>query len=170
MTTNKHQQQLQDFLRLSTLTPGLYAPSEAVKAAQLVGVFAGDTPLLLTGAAGDAGSIAQAEAFCQSQAFAAVLEVLGIKDLLALKSVSASSLDWPESCEAVVAAESGVVEDGAGQGDLMMINFSGFKELTLLLCVNSELARIIDPEAPEMDDGSLIKLFSQQGVQVLKLH
>ncbi len=49
-----------------------------------------------------------------------------------------------------------IILTGAGgddQGDLQMINLYPHNDLTTLLYVNTELARIIDPNAPDMDDG-----------------
>lgn len=168
--SNKYQSLLKDYLQASTLTPGLYKPSNAVKAAQLVGVFADDRPLLLTGAAGDVGSETQAQAFCTSREFSAALQALNVTGELQVKSIGGADLDWPETCEAVVASNAGEIEDGVGQGDLMMINLSQYKELTVLLCVISDLATIIDPKAPKLDDGTLIAQFADDNLQVLQLH
>lgn len=168
--SNKYQDLLKGYLQASTLTPGLYKPSEAVKAADLVGVFAGERPLLLTGASGDPGSERQAQAFCESREFSVALQALNIGDDIQVKSVRGLDLDWPETCEAVVASNAGEIEDGVGQGDLMMINLSQYKELTVLLCVISELASIIDAKAPKLDDGTLIEQFAQDNLQVLQLH
>lgn len=168
--SNKYQSLLKDYLQASTLTPGLYKPSDAVKAAQLVGVFADDRPLLLTGAAGDVGSETQAQAFCASREFSAALQALNVTGELQVKSIGGADLYWPETCEAVVASNAGEIEDGVGQGDLMMINLSQYKELTVLLCVISDLATIIDPKAPKLDDGTLIAQFADDNLQVLQLH
>lgn len=168
--SSKYQELLKNYLKTSTLTPGLYKPSDAVKSAQLVGVFAGDRPILLTGASGDEGSEAQAQAFCQSREFATALQALNITGVVQVKSSADCEIKWPDVCEAVVASKAGETEDGAGEGDLMMINMSQYKELTVLLCVISELASIIDPKAPKLDDGTLIEQFAQDNLQVLQLH
>lgn len=168
--TNKNQSLLKEYLKASTLTPGLYKPSDAVKSANLVGVFAGDQTLLLTGASGDTGSETQAQVFCESQEFSAALQALNVSGEIHVKRVAGCDIEWPDVCEAVVASKAGETEDGAGEGDLMMINMSQYKELTVLLCVISELASIIDPKAPKLDDGTLIEQFAQDNLQVLQLH
>lgn len=168
--SNKSQSLLQQYLKASTLTPGLYKPSDAVKSANLVGVFSGNRPVLFTGASGDTGSEAQAQAFCESREFAAALQALNISESIQVRNSADCNFEWPEICEAVVASKAGESEDGAGEGDLMMINFSPYKELTVLLCVIGELASIIDAKAPKLDDGTLIEQFAQDNLQVLQLH
>lgn len=168
--SNKYQSLLKNYLKASTLTPGLYKPSDAVKSAHLVGIFSGDSPILLTGASGDTGSEDQAQAFCESREFSVALQALNITGDIKVKHTGDCDVEWPEVCEAVVASKAGETEDGAGEGDLMMINLSQYKELTVLLCVISELASIIDPKAPKLDDGTLIEQFAQDNLQVLQLH
>tara|TARA_B100000809_G_scaffold253918_1_gene290511 strand:+ start:675 stop:1184 length:510 start_codon:yes stop_codon:yes gene_type:complete len=167
---DKYQSLVEAYLKASSLTPGIYTPSAAVKSADLVAVFVGTQAVLLTGASSDAGSVLQAESFCQLNAFVAAMQVLKLDGPIEYKKINGSDLEWPDVCEAVVASTSGAVEDSAGEGDLMMINLTAYKELTVLLCINTELARIIDPKAPMMDDGILTAQFGSDNVQVLQLH
>ena len=168
--SNKYQSLVELYLKASSLTPGIYTPSAAVKSADLVAVFVGTKAVLLTGASSDVGSVLQAESFCQLNAFAAAMQAVKFNGSIEYKKLNGSELEWPDVCEAVVASTPGEAEDGAGEGDLIMINLTAYKELSVLLCITTELARIIDPKAPMMDDGSLTAQFGGDNVQVLQLH
>lgn len=168
--SNQYQSLVETYLKASSLTPGIYVPSDAVKSTDLAAVFVGTKAVLLTGASSDAASVAQAESFCQMSAFATAMQALKLEGPIVFKKINGSELEWSGLCEAVVASTPGEAEDGAGQGNLMMINLTPYKELTVLLCINTELARIIDPKAPMMDDGSLTAQFGSDNVQVLPLH
>lgn len=126
--------------------------------------------MILTGPSTDKNSFMQAQAFCQSKAFQAALKSLGVDQPLTAEKIKGSELDWPASCEAVVASESGVFERGDGEGDLMMLSLFPNRSLTILLCVNTELARIIDPSAPVMDDGLILADLAKDLPQILKFH
>lgn len=166
---NNYQNQLQEFLKASTVTPGLYSPSHSVRFGDHVAVMVDGSPILLTGPAGDQESISQAEAFVSSKAFSQAVKALDISGDLSVEAVSGESISWPSSCEAVVQSEPGVVES-SGDGGLMTINLSQHRGLTTLLCTNTELARIIDPEAPEMCDGRILPQLAQKHTGTLKFH
>lgn len=147
------QQRLQAHLQASTLTPGVFTPSDEFKTMRLAAVMVADQPILLTGAADDVGSQQQAERFCQSQALKAAVMGLAIDGALISAAVDGGDIDWPTACEAVVGSPAGVAELDGGSGDLKMISLHPYRGLTTLLCVNTELAQIIDASAPVMDDG-----------------
>jgi len=151
--TSPFQQRLQAHLQTSTLTPGIFPVSETFKTMAMAAVLVDGKPIVLTGSGDDAASLSQAQAFSQSKAFKAAMTGLSLTGPLSAAVVQGKDIDWPEQCEAVVGSASGVVETDAGNGDLKMISLHGYRGLTTLLCVNTELARIIDPKAPMMDDG-----------------
>lgn len=158
---------LVELLKKSTLTPGIYQLSDALRSAQLVAVCAGSIPVLLTGSADDNHSKAQAQSFCDSELFAQLLVKLNFSGVLSVRIISGDQLS--QSCEAIVASQSGVSETREIGGQLLMINPTTFKELTLMLCVTTEFARMIDSKAPELDSGELVSRFIQGDQQALQL-
>ncbi|CAH0991251.1 hypothetical protein SIN8267_01353 [Sinobacterium norvegicum] len=162
------QQRLQAHLQASTLTPGVFSPTAAFQAMTLAAVMVGEKPLLLTGAADDRHSMQQAERFCQSPALKAAVIGLAINGALTARKINGGDIDWPAQCEAVVASAAGVAELDGGSGDLQMISLHPYRGLTTLLCVNTELAQIIDAQAPVMDDGRDLTELLKDVPQVLK--
>ena len=157
------QLRLQEHLQASCLTPGIFPVSESFKTQNMTAVLVGDQPILLTGAGGDAESLAQAERFIQSKAFKAAMSSLELVGTLRAGVVDGHDIEWPKQCEAVVGSEPGVVENDGSSGELKMISLHASRSLTTLLCVNTELACIVDPAAPLMDDGrDLTELLSSE--------
>lgn len=153
LITSTYQVRLQELLQASTLTPARYTPSEAVMTGTHMGVFVGSTPVLLTGPSDDEESIQQAIAFTKSKAFRHLCHGLQLDGDISAKSVRGADIAWPAECDCVSASESGKVESGGDGGPLMVLCPSNQAGLSTLLCVNTELARIIDPKAPELDSG-----------------
>jgi len=164
------QLRLQAHLQASTLTPGIFPVADAFKAMSMAAVLVGGKPILLTGSGDDETSLSQAQAFSQSKAFKAAMTGLTLTGPLSAAVVQGKDIDWPQECEAVVASTPGVVETDGGHGDLKMISLHGYRGLTTLLCVNTELARIIDPKAPLMDDGRDLTELLKDQPQILKFH
>lgn len=157
------QLRLQEHLKASNLTPGVFPVNESFKALSMAAVLVGDKPILLTGAGDDAESLKQAERFTQSKAFKAAMSSLALVGTLRAGVVDGQGIDWPQQCEAVVGSEPGVVENDGSSGELKMISLHTSRSLTTLLCVNTELACIVDPAAPLMDDGrDLTELLSSE--------
>ena len=170
MMINTYQNQLQEYLQASSLTPGMYVPSSITRSIEHVAVCVDGKPLLLTGPSGDQESLEQANAFCSSQAFHMAIKGLGLEGSLVVESIGGNAIEWPDNCEAVVKSESGIIERGSEDGTLMTINLSQNRGLTTLLCINSELAKIIDPGAPEMCEGQTMLTFASQSVGTLEFH
>lgn len=167
---NTYQNQLQEYLQASSLTPGMYTPSTTAKSIEHVAVCVGGKPVLLTGPSDDKESLEQAKAFCSSLAFGAATKALGLKGSPSVVFLSGEVIDWLENCEAVVKSEPGIIEAGNEDGDLMTINLSQNRGLTTLLCINTELAQIIDPNAPEMCDGQIVPTLAKQSESALEFH
>jgi len=168
--TSPFQQRLQAHLQASSLTPGIFPVSEAFKGMAMAAVLVGGKPILLTGSGDDAASLSQAERFSQSKAFKAAMTGLTLAGPLSAGIVQGKDIDWPKQCEAVVGSTPGVVELEAGNGELKMISLHAYRGLTTLLCVNTELARIIDAAAPVMDDGRDLTELLKDLPQILKFH
>lgn len=167
---NPFQSRLQAHLQASTLTPGVFPPSEPFTAMDLAAVLVGGKPILLTGAGDDPGSLQQAESLSQARAFKAAIVGLAINGELSSGLVSGGDIDWPRECEAVVGSTAGEAETDGGSGDLKMISLHPYRGLTTLLCVNTELAQIIDPAAPVMDDGRNLTELLKDVPQVLRFN
>ena len=167
---NTYQSQLQALLQASTLTPGAYTPSLNIKAVDHVAVCIGGVPVLLTGPSDDLESVNQAKAFCRSKSFELAKRALGLDGQVTCETVNGNDIQWPKLCEAVVSSNAGEIEAGEDDGDLMTINLSQNRGLTTLLCVNTELARIIDPNAPEMCDGKILPYLAKQSSTTMHIH
>ncbi len=152
---NEYQKELLRLLNLSTLTPSSYRPSRAVKAATHAAVFVGARALLLTGPSDDLESMTQARSLALSQTLRIALGALGLHGAPEYGTVRGCDIDWQDSHPCVSSSKSGHTERGNEAGDVMTIVLgdSSYEGLTVVLCTVSELARIIDPNAPEMDDG-----------------
>ena len=167
---NTYQNQLQEYLQQSTLTPAIYVPSNAVKQSKHVAVCISGKPILLTGPKDDSESIRQAKALCESQTFSSAIAALGLIGEVNMEVVSGDQIAWPKQCEAVAMSKAGVIEVGGDYGDLMTINLTQNRGLTTLLCVNSDLAQIIEAGAPDMCDGSVLPYLAGQVAGELKFN
>lgn len=142
------QKELLDRLALSTLTPGVYTPSEAVKTNMHVAVFAGEKPLILTGSFDDKSSIEQAHSLAKSPVFKRLVEKSGYTGALHVGDIHGNQIEWGEKLSAVIAKESGKIETGQEKGDLMAIILADDLPLATVMCVDSEIAKAIDPLSP----------------------
>lgn len=147
-TIAPEQKELLDRLALSTLTPGVYTPSEAVKTNMHVAVFAGDMPLILTGSFEDHASIEQAHSLAKSPVFQRLVEKSGYAGELRVGDIHGNEIDWKDKLSAVIAKESGKIETGQEKGDLMAIILADDLPLATVMCVDSEIAKAIDPLSP----------------------
>lgn len=152
-----YEEELGRLLRLSTLTPGSYTPSEAVKNSNHAAVFAGDVPVLLCGASDDPASIAQAQALAASQHVKAAFLAAGHTGPIRSGVAAGPEVPWQAVESALVSKPSGQVEAGGDNGPLVAIVLNdGGHALTTSLCVTTETARIFDAGVPELDDGRLL--------------
>lgn len=149
-TLTDDQKMLMDRLALSTLTPGVYTPSEAMKdkAETHVVVFAGDKPLILTGSIDDHASHEQAQALVKSEAFVALLKKSGYSGNVRYAELASGAIEWQDKYSAIVAKESGKIENGTEKGDLMAVILADDLPLATVMCVDSEIAKAIDPLSP----------------------
>lgn len=145
------QKMLMKRLALSTLTPGVYTPSENMKAGTHIAVFVEGKPLLLTGPANDHVSYEQAQALVKSEAFAMLVKKSGYISFgrhIHLGEISGNEINWQDKYSAIVAKESGKIEDGTEKGDLMAVILADDLPLATVMCIDSEIAKAIDPLSP----------------------
>lgn len=145
-----------DMLKRSPLTPGTYQPSLTFTVDQHVAVFVGNTAVLLMGSASDPDSHQSAQAMCRASGFDVAMKALGLTGPYRAGTLDGESFDWPSQCSAVVTSESGVEEQVGGTGDLVILNLTQNEGFTTLLCINTEMARILDPDVPELDNGEIL--------------
>ena len=150
---NAYQKKIQELLIKSTLTNGNYTPSEFVKTCRHAAVLLNGHPVYLSGPADDAESRAESDQLAMSAMFATGLKSIGLTGELSSGIVDGADIKWMSSYSAVVRSEEGVVEYGDEDGELVGINLTQSLPLTVLMCVNSSIAQILDPECPELDDG-----------------
>jgi len=150
-----YQDELARLLKVSTLTPGVYHPSDAVKRATHAAVFAGNTPVILTGEVDDPLSVDQSVALANSPLLANTLRAAGITGNLSSGQIEGNQILWHQNESAIVDSESGEVVYGPDEsGELVAIVLDDpHQAITTRMCVSTETARIFDPRVPELDDG-----------------
>ncbi|MDR3631429.1 MAG: zincin-like metallopeptidase domain-containing protein [Desulfocapsaceae bacterium] len=153
----EYQRELARLLKVSTLTPGAYVPSEDVKNTKHAAVFVDFFPQILCGPANDPKSEGIAKALAESPHVRKAFEAAGIKGEVESGVMVGRNILWQEQESAVVSKPSGQVEAGADSGPLVAIvlNDKG-NALAANLCITTETARIFDPLAPDLDDGSTL--------------
>ena len=148
------QVELSRLLQLSTLTPGSYEPTSAVKSDALAAVFVGDNAAILCGPADDPASIAQADVLATSKFVEAMVFAAQHSRALHSGVVAGAFIAWQASETAIVAKPSGHCEPGSLVGRLMAIVLNDpTRRIATALCINTESARILDPAAPVLNDG-----------------
>lgn len=146
--------ELLSLLIASTLTPGSYIPTLPVRQRKHVGVFVGDEPVVLCGPHHDETSVAQANALAASSLAKDSFRAAGHVGQVCTGVISGSRIKWEASMSAIVAKDAGQFEDGTGVGELVAIVLNDpHIALATSLCVTTETARALDPDAPVLDDG-----------------
>ncbi len=162
-TESSYQNQLSHLLKISTLTFGTYKPSLSVMTSDNAAVLLDNQPIYLSGPADCEFSLNEAAQLACSEMFKIGLNEIGLCGQLSSGIVSGADIKWKESHSAIVRSESGVVEDGQGTGALVGINLTENTAFATLMCINDSIAKILDPECPELDDGhNLSKLAGEQ--------
>jgi N12 class adenine-specific DNA methylase/antirestriction protein ArdC/phage/plasmid primase-like uncharacterized protein len=152
-----YQVELARLLKLSTLTPGVYIPTEATKSATHAAVFAGDEAVILCGPADDSASVAQADALAASPKVRELYRVAGRSDQISSGLVAGNHINWQATEAAIVSKPSGQFEVGGDNGPLVAIVLHDTTQaLATTLCVTTETARILDPESPELDNSKVL--------------
>lgn len=150
------QHKLATWLKKSPLTPGHYRPTETIRNTRHVGVFSGDTPLVLTGPHDDESSRREAVGLAHSLGFQLIAQEAGVKTPLNVAYIDGGKIAWPDIMGAVVAKEGGEVVDVDGtNGPLVAMVFNEpfgrhVTGVVTSMCVMTDIARILAPDAPDM--------------------
>src|SRR5690349_15899016 len=102
-----YQTELLSLLIASTLTPGSYRPTPAVREGKHVGVFVGDKPVILCGPHDDIDSITQAHSLATSEFAEAAFRAAGYVGQVCAGMISGSRIKWEASMSAIVAKDAG---------------------------------------------------------------
>ncbi len=159
---NEYQAKLKELLVKSTITTGSYTPSEFVRNAEHIAVLIDGKPVYLAGESDCDVSINEAKQLANNEMYKLGLSKIGLTGELSYGIVSGSDIDWQGSHNAIVKSDSGVFEDGQGVGELIGINLTENQSLGVLMCVNDSLARILDPQCPELDNGHNLSFLAQE--------
>lgn len=137
-------------LQLSTLTPGSYKPSERMKNRQHAAVFLGQTPVILCGPSDDLDSMELASKLSKSGRLQALLSLYGLSGYISNGVCNGRDIAWKNSCSAIVAKKSGVIEDGSESGPLVSIILTDTNNaLATACCTDREISRVFDPSCPD---------------------
>jgi len=162
-----YQAEIARLLKISTLTPGRYTPSDQVKADNHAAVFVDVMPAILCGPSADPTSVAQAEALANSPHVQAVFRAAGQSGAMYSGIVAGSYVQWQDTESAVVSKHPGQVETGSDDGPLIAVVLNDPDQaLTTSLCVTTAAARIFDPNAPELDDGHNLPALARGDTQI----
>lgn len=160
---NEYQTELARLLKLSTLTPGTYSASADFVNSSHEAVFVNGHPVILCGPAGDRRSMDEAQALSASSAFRQIMRAAGWAVSEVTPGVSAQQIRLGDQFAAIVSKESGLVEDGSGDGPLVAVILDSVNgtAIAAALCVNTETARIFDKDVPELDDGRRLSMLAR---------
>jgi hypothetical protein len=162
VVNGRYETELARLLKLSTLTPGNYIPSEDVKNGNHVAVFVGNRPVILSGPSNDPLSVTQAESLAASPQARFALMAAGHEGEIRIGVAFGKDIDWQANESAVVSKPSGQVEHGNDDGPLVAIVLNDKdRELATKLSVTTETARILDAAAPELDDGHKLAVLAR---------
>lgn len=163
---NAYQTELAYLLRVSTLTPGRYTPTDEFKDSNHAAVFVDDRPAILCGPSDDPDSVTMADALAKSGFVKKVYEASGNLGEIHSGVIVARNIPFNENESAIVSKSSGQVELGGDMGPLVAVILDDpANAISTSLCVTTETARIFDPNAPELDNGQNLSLKSSESRQ-----
>ena len=138
-------------LKLSTLTPGCYQPSESVKTGKHAAVLLGSIPVILCGPSEDYDSIELASKLSQSSRLQALFSLYGLSGAISNGVCNGRDIVWKDCCSAIVAKNTGLVEDGSESGPLISIILEDQNNaIATACCTDQEISRIFDPSCPDL--------------------
>ncbi|MBD0788189.1 hypothetical protein HUO09_17680 [Vibrio sp. Y2-5] len=158
---NEYQKKLKQLLIASPLTTGFYKPSKNIQTIDHAAIFVDGKPVYLSGYADCEDSIREANQLADAEMFRIGLELAGITGEISHGIVHGRDINWEPEYSAIVTSESGVFEAGEGKGILVGINLTQKEPLSVLICVNDSLARILNPNAPTLDNGKDLALLAR---------
>jgi len=176
ITLTPYQTELARLLAKSTLTPATYQPTEEIKTAHHAAVFVDGQPVILCGLSDDKESVDMAKALAGNPDMKRAFRACGY----AAKEVGHGScagklIQWKGTEAAISSKPSGQVEHGGSTGDLHAIvldhprglldsraKASKTEAMTVFMCINTSVARCLDKNAPELDNGERLAILSRQ--------
>jgi len=143
-----YNQQLDQRLMQSTLTPGSYEPTDAAKTTTHAAVFAGDKAMILCGPADDPASVAIAAALADTPDLKRLMDIAGHPGPIRSGFIAGADIDWQASESALASKPAGKIEMGDETGPLMAIVLNDpNRAIATVLCTTASMARQIDPDA-----------------------
>ena len=109
---NTYQKELARLLKLSTLTPSVYTPTDEFKNTNHAAVFVGDAPIILCGSADDSLSVAMSEALAANGHVQAACQAAGISGPIKTGIIVGRNIPWGQTESAIVKKTAGAVEPG----------------------------------------------------------
>lgn len=155
-----YQNKLQELLILSTLTPGYCIPSEHLKIGKHAAVFVDKVPVYLSGYADDSESMEHAARLAQCEMLALGLRHCGFTGKITHGTVLGRDIVWEPKYTAIVESDIGIFEKGNTYGVLVGVNLTQSMPLSVLMCVNDSIARILSPNCPPLDNGVDLSLLA----------
>lgn len=167
---NTYQKELARLLKLSTLTPSIYTPTDEMRNTNLAAVFVGDAPIILCGSADVPDSVAIAEALAASGHVQVACQAAGISGPIKTGIIVGRNIPWGQTESAVVKKTAGAVEPGGDDGPVVAVVLNDPTQVLITsLCVTTETARIFDANAPELDDGLTLTSLASKAVDRIYL-
>jgi hypothetical protein len=148
--------ELARLLKISTITPGSYVPSDNVRHGMHAAVFVNGDPVILCGPSNDSASVQESQALARSSRFSRLCKKKGLLGVITDGYISGKLIKWNDRESAIVKSTSGEVELGNQDGDLVAIVLNDPNtSFTAAMCVITEIAKTFDSKAPELCDGSI---------------
>ncbi|WP_051553480.1 zincin-like metallopeptidase domain-containing protein [Desulfobulbus elongatus] len=161
--------ELSRLLKLSTLAPAKYLTTAPARDNEHAAVFADGRPVILTGWTDNPQSLEQAVALAQSDQAKAILVAAGYSEPITADIIAGRDVPWNEEEAAIATKQSGQVEPGGNDGLLVAVVLNDPQAaLTTNLSITTETARILDPNAPELDDGRKLASLAQAKMEALE--
>lgn len=155
-------------LGMSPLTAGITPLNEITRVSRHEAVLLDGEPLFLTGPAGNDAAEYRAQALSAHPMVKQVLSALSMAGTLSVGSVDGMAIDWPSKSDVIVdkASFQAHQRDERPTMSLYLINLTGAGEISTLMSLTTELAQILEPNAPDLHSGDnldqLITLVRQQ--------
>lgn len=162
---NTYQKELARLLKLSTLTPSVYTPTDEFRNTNHAAVFVGDAPIILCGSADDSLSVAMAEALAASGQVQVACQAAGISGPIKTGIIVGRNIPWGQTETAIVTKTAGAVDQGGDDRPVIAVVLNDPAQAVVTsLCVTTETARIFDVKVPELDDGSNLTTLAGKAV------
>nr|WP_229178209.1 zincin-like metallopeptidase domain-containing protein [Bradyrhizobium ivorense] len=152
------QERALDLLRQSTLTPGVYEPTDGMRREPHVALTAGVVPLMVLGPADDAETNRIGFRLVASAEMARLVRATHpeFDGPLDLHRLEGAQVPWHTAMPALVSKPAGQVEQGGEDGPLIavMLDPQRGNALAVAMATSNEVLHCIDPDAPQIQAGT----------------